>query len=140
MSTTVQTEVGGTDTMTADQAFAEAMKFENRWNPYPFFDELRKTPVARVANGVYAVTGYKELIALIHDPDELFTEDVSYRQSPYEEPVVGLDAVGRMWDAERDGPDEGFTLPTDLLAVDGATAVIRARTTSALVRSPTSRR
>ena len=54
--------------MTPEQAFAEAMKFENRWNPYPFFDELRKTPVARVANGVYAVTGYKELIALIHDP------------------------------------------------------------------------
>jgi cytochrome P450 len=68
MSTTVQNEVGGAGTMTADQAFAEAMKYENRWNPYPFFDELRKTPVARVANGVYAVTGYKELIALIHDP------------------------------------------------------------------------
>ena len=25
--------------------------------PYPFFDELRETPVARVTNGVYAVTG-----------------------------------------------------------------------------------
>ena len=41
---------------------------ENRANPYPFFDELRKTPVARVTNGVYAVTGYEELIALAHDP------------------------------------------------------------------------
>ena len=36
--------------------------------PYPFFDELRKTPVARVTNGVYAVTGYEELITLAHDP------------------------------------------------------------------------
>jgi cytochrome P450 len=44
------------------------MKFENRANPYPFFDELRKTPVARVANGIYAVTGYRELLALAHDP------------------------------------------------------------------------
>ena len=51
MSTTVQNEVGGAGTMTADQAFAEAMKFENRPNPYPFFDELRKTPVARLTNG-----------------------------------------------------------------------------------------
>jgi fatty acid omega-hydroxylase len=54
--------------MTPDQTFAEAMKYENRWNPYPFFDELRKTPVARLTNGIYIVTGYKEIIALIHDP------------------------------------------------------------------------
>jgi cytochrome P450 len=54
--------------MTPEIAYAEAMKFENRANPYPFFDELRKTPVARVANGLYAVTGYRELLALAHDP------------------------------------------------------------------------
>jgi fatty acid omega-hydroxylase len=29
---------------------------------------LRTTPVARVSNGVYAVTGYEELITLAHDP------------------------------------------------------------------------
>ena len=55
-------------TMTPETAYAEAMKYENRANPYPFFDELRKTPVARVANGLYAVTGYRELLALAHDP------------------------------------------------------------------------
>jgi cytochrome P450 len=54
--------------MTPEAAFTEAMKFENRANPYPFFDELRKTPVARVARGVYAVSGYRELLALAHDP------------------------------------------------------------------------
>src|SRR5215475_5653150 len=48
--------------MTPETAYAEAMKYENRANPYPFFDELRKTPVARVANGIYAVTGYRELV------------------------------------------------------------------------------
>ncbi len=54
--------------MTPQQAFAEAMKFENRANPYPFFDELRKTPVADVGNGVYAVSGYREVYALASDP------------------------------------------------------------------------
>ncbi len=68
MSTTVEKEERGAGTMTADQAFAEAMKFENRPNPYPFFDELRKTPVARLTNGIYVVTGFKEIISLIHDP------------------------------------------------------------------------
>ena len=56
----------------------------------------------------------------------IFTDDASYRQSPYEEPVVGLDAIKRMWDEERDGPDEVFTLATEILAVDGPTAVVRA--------------
>ena len=54
--------------MTPETAYAEAMKFENRANPYPFFDELRKTPVARVANGIYVVTGYREVMTLAHDP------------------------------------------------------------------------
>jgi cytochrome P450 len=44
------------------------MKFENRPNPYPFFHELRKTPVVHVGNCVYIVTGYRELMALAHDP------------------------------------------------------------------------
>jgi cytochrome P450 len=54
--------------MTPETAWAEAMKFENRPNPYRFFDELRKTPVVHVGNGVYVVTGYRELLALAHDP------------------------------------------------------------------------
>jgi ketosteroid isomerase-like protein len=56
----------------------------------------------------------------------MFTEDAVYRQSPYQEPVVGLAAISRMWDDERDGPDEVFTLATDILAVDGPIAVVRA--------------
>jgi cytochrome P450 len=54
--------------MTPEAAWVEAMKFENRPNPYRFFDELRKTPVAHVGDGVYVVTGYRELMALAHDP------------------------------------------------------------------------
>src|SRR6202521_3505068 len=57
-----------TSIMTPESAWAEAMKFENRPNPYRFFDELRKTPVVHVGNGVYVVTGYRELMTLAHDP------------------------------------------------------------------------
>ena len=56
----------------------------------------------------------------------LFSDDARYLQSPYEEPVAGLDAIRQMWDQQRDGPDEVFTLATQILAVDGATAVVRA--------------
>ncbi|MCH9728648.1 MAG: cytochrome P450 [Actinomycetia bacterium] len=54
--------------MTPETAWANAMKFENRANPYPFFDELRRTPVAKVAENTYVVTGYRELLTLAHDP------------------------------------------------------------------------
>ncbi len=52
----------------AETAWAEAMKYANRHDPYPFFDQLRKTPVVRVAEKTYVVTGYRELLALAHDP------------------------------------------------------------------------
>lgn len=54
--------------MDAATAWAEAMKFENRPNPYPFYEELRKTPVAKVSDKTYVVTGYPEAVALSHDP------------------------------------------------------------------------
>jgi ketosteroid isomerase-like protein len=57
---------------------------------------------------------------------DLFTGDATYLQSPYAQPVTGLDAINRMWEAERDGPDEVFTLATEILAVDGPVAVVRA--------------
>ena len=49
-------------------AWAEAMKFANRHNPYPFYEELRRTPVAKVSDKTYVVTGYPEVLALAHDP------------------------------------------------------------------------
>jgi SnoaL-like domain len=56
---------------------------------------------------------------------ELFVEEASYRMSPYEEPVRGLEAIGELWERERAGPDEGFELGFELIAVDGDTAVAR---------------
>lgn len=56
----------------------------------------------------------------------LFTADATYLQSPYEHPVAGLEAIRRMWEDEREGPGEEFTVTTHILAVDGPTAVVRA--------------
>ena len=56
----------------------------------------------------------------------IFAGQATYRHSPYEEPVVGLDSIRRMWDEDRAGPDEVFTLATQVVAVDGLIAVVRA--------------
>lgn len=56
---------------------------------------------------------------------ELFTADVAYLVSPWEEPIVGLDALASFWEASRDGPDESFTFDAVVLAVEMETAVVR---------------
>jgi ketosteroid isomerase-like protein len=56
---------------------------------------------------------------------ELFSEDASYRMSPYEEPVTGLAAIAELWEREREGPDELFEMSHEIVAVEGDTAVVR---------------
>src|SRR6476469_4453460 len=56
---------------------------------------------------------------------KLFSEDATYLQEPYEAPVVGLPAITRMWDDTRDGNDEIFAMTSDIVAIDGDTAVVR---------------
>jgi ketosteroid isomerase-like protein len=60
------------------------------------------------------------------DLSSLFTAHATYLHSPYEEPVEGLEAIRQMWEQERDGPDEVFALSTEIVAVEGETAVVRA--------------
>jgi ketosteroid isomerase-like protein len=55
----------------------------------------------------------------------LFTADAHYRMSPYEETLTGLEEIGAMWEREREGPDEGFTMSTETVALDGDVAVVR---------------
>jgi ketosteroid isomerase-like protein len=55
---------------------------------------------------------------------DLFAADAVYLQGPYRAPVTGLAEIGRMWERERDGPDEPFTMASEIVAVDGDTAVV----------------
>ena len=76
--------------MEAAAAWAEAMKFAHRPNPYPFYEELRRTPVAKVSDKTYVVTGYPEVLALAHDPR--ISVDVSRSPSGFfGEKIVQLD-------------------------------------------------
>ena len=55
----------------------------------------------------------------------LFAPDATYLLLPYEEPLAGLDQISRMWEVERDGPDEIFVFTSEIVAVETATAVVR---------------
>jgi cytochrome P450 len=48
--------------------FDQILDPASRADPYPLYAELRKTPVARQADGTWVVSTYQEIIDLLHDP------------------------------------------------------------------------
>jgi cytochrome P450 len=54
--------------MASPSVFAQILDYANRANPYPLYAQLRKTPVARQADGSYVVSTYREIEELLHDP------------------------------------------------------------------------
>ncbi len=68
-----------------------------------------------------------------YDPEQiaaLFTEDISYRYHPYDEPIEGRDEVVGAWRAEGDHPEAGtrdepgtYDAEYSAVAVDGDAAV-----------------
>ena len=56
---------------------------------------------------------------------QLFSDHASYSTGPYAEPHRGLAAIARLWEEEREGPDEGFEMSAEIVAVDGDTGVAR---------------
>ena len=55
----------------------------------------------------------------------LFTQDATYQAAPFDEPLAGVEAIARFWEDEREGPNEVFTLTSEIVAADGDTAVAR---------------
>jgi len=55
----------------------------------------------------------------------LFTQQARYVVSPWASAVEGMDALEQLWEAEREGADEEFTMTSEVVAVDGDTAVVR---------------
>lgn len=56
---------------------------------------------------------------------QLFAPGATYQVSPWARPIQGLAAIRALWESEREGADEAFTLTSDVVAVDGSTAVVR---------------
>lgn len=54
--------------MTQTSTWQQILDHSHRADPYPLYAELRKTPVARMEDGSYVVSTYREIVALLHDP------------------------------------------------------------------------
>jgi hypothetical protein len=56
---------------------------------------------------------------------DLFTTDATYQAAPFDDPLIGLDAIAQFWEGEREGPGEVFTLSSEIVAAQRDTAVAR---------------
>ncbi|MFF0043249.1 cytochrome P450 [Streptomyces mirabilis] len=69
----------------ASELFAHALRFENRADPYPLYEQLLRQPVARMADGSWLATGHREIGLLLRDPrisaDRLNPQPLPIRKS-----------------------------------------------------------
>ncbi|WP_343230744.1 cytochrome P450 [Yinghuangia seranimata] len=65
----------------------QILDYSNRSNPYPLYEELRKTPVYREDGGPYVVSTYYEIRSLFHDPR--ISSDTRNRTGSAADPLGG---------------------------------------------------
>jgi hypothetical protein len=56
---------------------------------------------------------------------DLFTADATYLAGPFEQPIRGLGRIEVFWEAERDGPDEVFTMRSEVFVDAGDRGVAK---------------
>lgn len=56
---------------------------------------------------------------------DLFTDDITYSPSPWKKPLHGLEEIKPFWEQARSGPEEVFDLGSEIVAIEGQTAVVR---------------
>ncbi|MFD5520177.1 cytochrome P450 [Streptomyces sp. NPDC127066] len=81
----------------------QILDYANRADPYPIYEELRKSPVHHEADGPYVISTYYEIRSLLHDPR--ISSDARNLASNAAEPPAGA-------------PPEESTLPPGFLRLD----------------------
>ncbi|WP_046730056.1 cytochrome P450 [Streptomyces humi] len=78
--------------MTQTSMLRQITDFANRADPYPVYEELRKTPVLHEEDGPYLISGYHDIEALLHDPR--ISSDAANLAAPGADELSGPEATG----------------------------------------------
>src|SRR5262245_43368088 len=54
--------------MSQPSLLQQVLDYANRANPFPLYEQLRRTPVCREESGGYVVSTYRQIAPLLHDP------------------------------------------------------------------------
>lgn len=82
----------------------QILDYANRPDPYPIYEELRKTPIHHEADGPYVVSTYYEIRSLLHDPR--ISSDARNLASAAHDPLA------------ESAQEEGSALPPGFLRLD----------------------
>lgn len=94
--------------MAQPSTWERILDYANRADPYPLYDELRRTPVTLLPDGSYLVSTYAEISSLLHDPR--VSSDISRN------PAAAAAGVGPA--AGEDAEGEGPGLSPTFLSMD----------------------
>ncbi|MFF4575624.1 cytochrome P450 [Streptomyces sp. NPDC001410] len=79
--------------MTHASLLSQITDFANRANPYPLYEELRKTPVLHEEeDGPYVISSYWDIKNLLHDPR--ISSDAANVTAPGDDELSGAEATG----------------------------------------------
>ncbi|MGW0631160.1 cytochrome P450 [Streptomyces sp. NPDC002758] len=79
--------------MTQDSLVRRITDYANRANPYPLYEELRKTPVLHEEEGgPYVISSYWDIESLLHDPR--ISSDATNLTAAGEDELAGVEATG----------------------------------------------
>ncbi len=79
--------------MTQASLLRQITDYANRANPYPLYEELRKTPVLHEEEGgPYIVSSYWDIESLLHDPR--ISSDASNLTAPSDDELSGPESTG----------------------------------------------
>ncbi|MFF3877706.1 cytochrome P450 [Streptomyces sp. NPDC001978] len=79
--------------MTQDSLVRRITDYANRANPYPLYEELRKTPVLHEEeSGPYVISSYWDIESLLHDPR--ISSDATNLTAAGEDELAGVEATG----------------------------------------------
>ncbi|WP_438483798.1 cytochrome P450 [Streptomyces sp. S186] len=74
----------------ASELFAHALRYENRANPYPLYEQLLQQPVVRLADGSWLATGHREISLLLRDP-RISADRLNPQQQPIRKSLLIAD-------------------------------------------------
>ncbi|MEV7614296.1 cytochrome P450 [Streptomyces sp. NPDC089799] len=89
--------------MTEQDILRRILDPASRPNPYPLYEELRKTPVHHMEGGPYAISHYHDILGLLHDPR--ISSDARNLASTAGDPLAGEE-------------EDSTTLPPSFLKLD----------------------
>lgn len=91
----------------AEGILKQILDYSNRSNPYPLYEELRKTPVFHDGTGPYVISTYHDIQSLLHDPR--LSSDAHNLTATAGDPLAG---------GEGGGGGEEAALPPSFLKLD----------------------